>query len=128
VAPKRQTRAELDVLRLAGFEGRVSVVEGPPPETLGNILVRLLPTGRYTTTDGQGRFAFYNLPEGDYEAALDGETLPEYAEPAGPGRVPVRIRHGEEQPAVDFRIRIRKPEQPMRKIFERQITPERTRN
>ena len=35
------------------------------------MIVKLLASDRYTTPSSDGRFAFYNLPEGEYDLAID---------------------------------------------------------
>lgn len=123
VVPRRTVRAELEVFPLAGFGGQVSVSEGTLPETLENIVVHLLPTGRYTTTDAQGKFFFYNVREGTYEVAVDEQTLPAKGVLTSSGRVAVTVRCGDPKPFLLFEFRIPKEEQPIRKIFERQSIP-----
>ncbi|MBI3667356.1 MAG: SPOR domain-containing protein [Acidobacteria bacterium] len=117
VKPKRISRADLDVVRLTLIEGKITAPAGVSAE---NILIKLLPTARYTTTDSEGNFSFQNLREGDYELALDQQTLPENAVLMGPPRVPLSARPGAEMVSVRFQLGARKQEKPVRKIFEEQ--------
>jgi len=121
VTPRRVARADLDVIRLLSSQGRVSFSGAGPFQYFENIVIRLLPTGRYTTPDAEGTFAFYNLREGDYEVSLDTGTLPLAAVLTTPERIPLALRHGAVPAEVHFQFTIPKQEPPVRKIFERQI-------
>ncbi len=114
VENRRIARADLDVVRLSAVHGKVSGPEGAP---LAGILIRLLPTARYTTTDAEGAFAFYNLREGDYDLALEPSTLPPDAAPASPARIPLAVRLGSAPPEPRFDFVIRKQEKPIRRVL-----------
>jgi hypothetical protein len=113
VQPRKTARADLEAVRLLGFEGKVSAPAGAAPL---NVMVRLLPGGAYTITDADGNFGFYNLREGDYEVVLDESTLPEFAVPDSPAGVPLTLRHGIAVPGVQFGFTILPPAKPVRKI------------
>ena len=63
----------------------------PAPE---DVVVELAPAGKYTTTDKEGRFGFYDLPEGDYIISLDEKSLPEHARIVSPSQLSVQARYG----------------------------------
>lgn len=97
VIPRRTVRAEFRVIRLASIFGKfVSAREAPFP----SLIVRLAGTSRYTTPDEEGNFAFYNLPPGDYELAVDLSAMPKPYRLSTPDRIPVRVRSGEETSPV----------------------------
>lgn len=114
VQPRRVARTDLGVFPLTRLAG---AVRGPDSSPAENILIRLLPTDRYTTTDAGGAFSFENLREGDYELEIDRATLPEHAVLTTPLRVPVSVHAGRELAPAGFRFEIRKPEKPVRKVF-----------
>jgi hypothetical protein len=118
VQPRRIARAELDVLPLTMIRGRVA---GPPGVATENILIKLLPSDRYTTTDSDGSFAFQNLREGDYELLLDEQTLPEHSRLKSPNRVPCATRFGRSSVAIQFEFEVRQPEKPVRKVLEKNL-------
>lgn len=113
VHPRRITRADFTVLRLTSLSGRV---EGPENAPLGNILIRLAPLGRYTTTGEDGRFVFHNLREGDYEAALDPATLPEGSLVAEAARLPAVVRLDAASPEIRFRFQSGQKPKAVRKV------------
>ncbi len=114
VQPRRVARADLGVFPLTRLTGAVKGPDGSPVE---DILIRLLPTDRYTTTDSDGAFSFENLREGDYELEVDSSTLPQHAAATTPMRVPVSVHAGRTLTPVEFRFEIRRPEKPVRKVF-----------
>ncbi len=118
VHPQRTVRVELDVIPLGSLEGQVT---GPPGSPLGNILIHLLPIGRYTTPDTDGRFWFYNLREGDYEVVLDERTLPEHSVLLTPARMSLSFRVGLKPTPLRFEFEVRPPEKPIRRVIEQQI-------
>jgi predicted porin len=120
VLPRRTARAELNVVRLLSFQGKVN----GPKSNLENLLILLSPGDRYTTTDGDGAFAFYGLREGDYEVKFAEKSLPENGVLKTPASVPVSLRRGGKIEAVSFDFEIRVPEKPIRKILERHVTPD----
>jgi len=113
VRSRRITRADLSVVRLTALAGTVT---GPEKTPLENILVRLLPTARYTTTDSAGRFVFHNLREGDYEVALDEHTLPEDSVLTSPARVPAAVRLDTTPPEIRFEFTKQEKRKPVRKV------------
>jgi hypothetical protein len=113
VRPRHTTSAELTVVRLTSLSG---VVTGPDKARLEHILIRLLPTARYTTTDAGGRFAFHNLREGDYEVTLDELTLPEGGSMRGASVVPTEVRLDDAAPEINFRFSQVEKQKPVRKI------------
>lgn len=121
VQPRRIARADLDVVPLTSVQGKVTAPPGISPES---VLIHLLPTPRYTTPDSEGNFAFYNLREGDYEVVLDEETLPANSLLTTPSHVPISLRLGLEHARLYFEFKIRQPEKPIRKLFEREISRE----
>jgi hypothetical protein len=114
VFPRKTARADLEVLRLLWFEGRV---RGPAGAALENIMVRLLPANAYTITDADGNFGFYNLRESDYGVVVDASTLPEFAVLDDPTGVAIALRHGMAAPAVQFGFTVRPPAKPVRRIL-----------
>lgn len=118
VESRRIARAELGVVRLAALEGRVLAPEGNATD---GVVIRLYPGGRYTTPDADGRFAFYNLAEGDYQVALDTASLPEHAVLTTADRLPVSVRHGAPPASVEFKFEMRIPQKPVRKVLEQRL-------
>jgi len=115
VQPKRTARADLEVVRLTGIEGQINGPKDPP---LDRILIRLLPTERYTTPDPEGNFFFQNLREGDYVVALEKESLPEFGVMLSPALVPAVVRVGKDLAPFRFEFEIRMPVKPIRKVYE----------
>ena len=118
IRPGRVARVDLTVFPLTRLTGAVS---GPAGANLENVLVRLLPTARYTTTDSKGNFVFENLREGGYELTVDAATLPKHAVITSASRVPVAARCGQPVPPVEFHFEISREEKPVRKVFERTL-------
>ncbi|HUK19156.1 MAG TPA: hypothetical protein VLW65_22195 [Bryobacteraceae bacterium] len=116
VQPRRTARADFDVLPLAEIAGRVT---GPEKAELENIIIRLLPGKRYTSTDKEGAFKFYNVREGDFSVALDAQTLPEDGELQSPAKVPVAIRIGTPTPSIQFSFLVKTTQKPIRKVLDR---------
>jgi hypothetical protein len=94
-------------------------VKAPEGTPVQNVIIRLAPTGRYTTPDSAGNFHFYNLSSGDYEVVLERESLPQHSIVVSPSRVPVTVRSLESNKPVEFRFEITPPEKTVRKLFER---------
>ena len=122
VVPRRIARVDLNVIRLLSLPGVISTPESMAQADRENILIRLLPTDRYTTPDVEGQFAFYNLREGDYEVVVDEQSLPPNFVLSGPARIPVTLRHSFEPQPVHFEMKRRREEIPVRKIFEKPIS------
>lgn len=116
VQPRRAARADFEVLPLVTLRGRV---QGPEKAALEDIVIRLRPGSRYTTTNKEGNFTLYNVHEGDYEAALDAQSLPEGGVLKSPAVVAVAVRAGAEPPAVEFSFVIQTTEKPIRKVLDR---------
>jgi hypothetical protein len=115
VLPRRTARADFEVLPLGWLEGKV---EGPAGTALDGIVVRIAPGNQYTMTGNDGHFAFYNLPEGDFELSVDPSTLPENAEMTSRSRVAASIRVGSQTPLTDFSFDIVLKLKPIRKVLE----------
>jgi len=117
VQPRRLVRTDFEVLPLVSLQGKVS---GPDGAALDGIVIRLTPGSRYTITSADGRFAIYNLREGDYELAVDAKSLPENAELSSPAGVPVAVRLGTPTARVEFSLKLNSPQKPVRKVLDRQ--------
>jgi hypothetical protein len=113
VQPRRTTRATLAVVRLTSISG---VLTGPEKAPLAHILVRLLPTKRYTLINESGQFAFHNLREGDYVVVLDEKTLPEGAVLTGAPGIPAPVRLDEAPSEIRFTFVIPDRPKPVRKV------------
>jgi hypothetical protein len=116
VQPRRPTRADFEVLPLMTIQGRV---HGPEKAPLEDIVIRLKPGVRYTTTNKQGVFTLYNVREGDFELALDPKTLPEGGALSSPATVPVSVRVGAAPPAPEFTFVVSTTQKPIRKVLDR---------
>jgi hypothetical protein len=116
VHANKLSRADLDVIRLAFIQGKVTAPKDVP---LDNVVIRILPGERYTTPDTEGNFYFYNLREGDYELVLDKKTLPEYAVMDKSEHVSVSVKVGRQPEPVNFQFEIRKPQKPVRTVLEK---------
>lgn len=116
VQPRRVARADFEVLPLMTIRGQV---HGPDKALLEDIVIRLAPGSRYTTTSKDGRFTFYNVREGDLEVTLDRKTLPEDAALSSPAVVPVSVRAGSATQPVDFEFVIHTAPKPIRKVLDR---------
>jgi hypothetical protein len=114
VQARRTARADLNVLPLGVLRGRVT----GPEKSLESIVIRLLPTTRYTTTGSDGQFAFYNVPEGDYEMVVDARSLPEDGVLTGEKSHMVVLRLGADAPEASFSLQIRGQVKPVRKVLE----------
>jgi hypothetical protein len=124
IGARKIARADFDLYSLTGFSGQVSASQGSNFENLDGIVVRLEPGGRYTTTERDGRFAFYNLPEGAYEVHVAGETLPAEARLKESGAAAVVIGAGRTPQPVRFEIERQRPaEKPVRRVIEKVMQP-----
>jgi hypothetical protein len=123
VTPQKVSRMDLQVIRLVEIHGHV---DAPPKDGQDNdvetILIRLEPGGRYTTPDFDGNFAFYNLPEGQYQIKLDRKSLPPNGVMTTPEEVPVFLKMGERAPEIQFGYVIRVPEKPVHRTLVETIT------
>lgn len=115
VQPRRTARADFEVLPLGWLEGRV---EGPAGTALDGIVIRIAPGTRYTMTDSDGHFAFYNLREGGFELSVDQSTLPENAEMTSRASAAAAIRIGTQAPPTEFSFDIVLKLKPIRKVLE----------
>jgi hypothetical protein len=109
VRSRRTAFVELSVIPLLKLSGRIVSPEGA---ALDGIVVKLLPTDRYTTPAVDGTFAFSNLREGEYELAIDLEKLPEFAV-LDRTTAHVSLKHGAEPEPPAFYLSIHKPEKPI---------------
>jgi hypothetical protein len=116
VQPRRIVRADFEVLPLMVIEGRLW---GPEKAELKDVIVRLLPGERYTSTDKDGVFRFYNVREGDYSAVLDAQTLPDGGELQSPGQFPVAVRIDSPALPVNFSFHLKSTQKPVRKVLDR---------
>jgi hypothetical protein len=116
VQPRRPTRADFEVMPLVTIQGRVL---GPEQAPLEDIVIRLAPGGRYTTTNKQGVFTFYNVREGDFQLALDPKTLPEGGALSSPATVAVAVRVGAAPPSLQFTFVVNTTQKPIRKVLDR---------
>jgi hypothetical protein len=115
IRSRKLTRSDLDVALLdSAIHG---VVEGgaKDPDVTG-IVITLSPGNRMTTCDQGGQFNFFNLPAGEYEAAVDEKTLPENFVLVPPGPIQVTTTK-DKTPEVTFTIEKHEPQLPIRKVF-----------
>ena len=122
IGPRKIARTDFELYSLAGFAGKLTASPGSEFESLEGIMIRLDPGGQFTTTAKDGAFAFYNLPDGTYQASIAANTLPPGARLKGNPAVPVIVRTGNVPPALHFEIE-RPPagEKPVRKVLEKVI-------
>jgi hypothetical protein len=116
VKPRHIVNAELSVTALASFSGRII---GPEGTALDRVIVKLLATDRYTTPSSDGRFAFYNLPEGEYDLAIDPKRLPEFAV-LDRTSAHISLKRGTQPEEPTFHLSIHEPEKPIHRGFEKQ--------
>ena len=116
VQPRRTSRTDFEVLPLVTIQGKV---HGPDQAPLEDIVIRLGPGSRYTTTNKEGGFMFYNVREGDFELTLDPRTLPEGGALSSPAAIPVAVRVGAASPALEFTFIVTTTEKPIRKVLDR---------
>ena len=80
------------------------------------------PDGPYTTTTKDGSFAFYNLPEGEYQVMLAQETLPGDARLTSASEQRLEIRTGVAPTPIVFYLEKRPVEEkPIRRVLEEKI-------
>jgi hypothetical protein len=116
VKPRRVSNAQLSVTPLVAFSGRVV---GPAGTALDGVIVKLLETDRYTTPAPEGSFGFYNLREGEYDIAIDPQSLPEFGV-LDRIAAHVSVKRGAPVEDVVFHLSIQKPEKPIHRGFEKQ--------
>jgi hypothetical protein len=117
-------RADLRVVKAGS--SIAGVVRGLAAEDLGvvrleNIVINLSPAGNYTTCDGDGEFAFYNLTPGRYLVSIDATSLPENYVLVSEPEVTVDLSAAAGAPAITFQIKKKIEELPVRKVFEASI-------
>jgi len=118
VTPRSTVRADLNVVRLTSMTGKIVAPFGIPADS---VVIWLAPSKRYTTPDSDGNFTFYNLREGDYELAIDEQTLPEGCMLISPAKTSVSVRLDSTASAASFEIGIRKIEKPVRIMIDQKI-------
>lgn len=118
VEPRNISRADLNVVRLTSFSGKIVAPQGI---AVDGVVIRLLNSSRYTTPDPDGNFTFYNLREGDYELVVDENTLPEGCVMLSPAQIPIAVRLDSTTEPARFEIGLRKVEKPVRIMIEQQI-------
>lgn len=118
VEPRATVRTDLNVIRLTSLTGKLTA---PSTIPVDGVVVWLLPLRRYTTPDADGNFTFYNLREGDYELAIDEQTLPEGSVLVSPGKQPISIRLDSTTDPISFEIGIRKIEKPIHVMVDQKI-------
>jgi len=114
VVARRPVSADFEVLPLVSLAGRVTGPDGVP---LDGIVIRMAPGNRYTTTDNDGDFTFYNVREGDVVLALDTATLPAEAVLNSPDRVALSLRCGEPPPLAKFSFVRHSRTKPVRNVL-----------
>lgn len=114
------TRQDFLVYPLTGFCGSV---EGPSGVALDNVVLRLMPSEKYTTPDPDGGFCFYNIREDDYDVELDSSTLPPQVRPLSPVTAPFALKlTPDAQPTpIVFRLGAIVEERPIRKVLEDRV-------
>jgi hypothetical protein len=124
IAARKIARADFELYSLGAFVGQVKASSGSQFESLEGILIQLKPGERYTTTAKDGSFAFYNLPENNYEVRIAAETLPAAASLKGDAAVHVVVRSGSVPPSVQFEIeRLQPAEKPVRRVIDKILVP-----
>ncbi len=119
VVKARQTaKADFEVYPLGSFCGKV---ESPPEVVVEAMLIRLLPTKRYTTPEADGEFCFHNIREGNYELELAAETIPPGTQLQTPAKVFHVLDLDAPGPAVRFRLAAIAEVKPVRRVLEDKI-------
>jgi len=116
IRARRTTDVQLDVIPLLSIAGRVF---GPAGVDLSTVIVRLVPRTTYTTPDADGRFGFYNLPEGDCQLVLDQSSLPEFSVITSDAVIPLSLRVGHKLEEPRFYFEIHKVDKPIKRTFEK---------
>lgn len=119
VVPHAVARADFSVRRLASLAGKVKVPRDISPDS---VIIRLLPSERYTTPDPDGTFGFFNLPEGDYQVAIDQQSLPEGSFVQSVPVLQTSVRLDSPLAPIEFELAIRVQEQPIRILFQQEIS------
>ena len=120
VEPRTLVRTDFSVVRLTHLTGKIAA---PADAQIGDVVIRLAGTNRYTTSDEDGNFSFYNLREGRYTVVIDTQTLPEETTLASPASLEVLVSGETPSPtAIDFRLELKpQAEKPIRQILREQI-------
>lgn len=119
VVKARQTaKADFEVFPLGSFCGKV---DGPAGVSVEAMLIRLLPTQRYTTPEADGEFCFHNIREGNYEVELATETIPPGTQLQTPAKVFHVLDLDAPGPAVQFRLAVIVEVKPVRRVLEDKI-------
>lgn len=106
-------RRDFQLVRLTSLHGQVLA---PPHSNLEEIVIRLSGTRRVTTPDEDGRFAFHNLPAGEYVVVLDESTVAAGRQLSGPASVSAVAKAGGEPAEVIFGLSTVEIVKPVRKI------------
>ncbi|MCC7497217.1 MAG: hypothetical protein IT160_06545 [Bryobacterales bacterium] len=101
VRSARTERRDFQVVRLSSLRGQVLA---PPNSKLDEVVIHLGGSRRTTTPDEDGRFAFYNLPAGDYVVTLDESTISEDRRLVGPAKAAVTLEAGAEPVEAIFSL------------------------
>jgi hypothetical protein len=118
VEPRGIAHADFSVVSLTQLVGSISAPAGVPLDT---IVIRLKGTNRYTTPDANGRFAFSNLREGEYDVILDEHTLPDGCLAASPVALRVQATNAHVE-IVGFELRDKPQEaKPVREVIQEPI-------
>lgn len=121
VKPRAIARVDLRVVTSgSSIRGAVQglALEDRGIARLEDVVINLAPGSSYTTCDGGGEFAFYNLTPGQYRLSIDLSTLPEGYVPDSEVEAAADLGGQNEAPVVVFRIRKHVEELPVRKVFE----------
>lgn len=113
VRSAKTERLDFQLVRLLALHGQVLA---PPNSKLDEIVIRLQSGNRVTTPDQEGRFAFYNLPAGEYTVVIDESTLPSDRRLSGEGSLRVSLRRGEEPVEAIFGLEAVTASKPVRRI------------
>ena len=115
VKARRVVSTELSVMPLVSAAGKIVAPEGV---SLDTVIIKLLPTDRYTTPTPDGSFAFYNLHEGEYDIAIDPKSLPEFGVLNLPS-VHISLRRGASLEEPVFQLSVEKLEKPIHRGFDK---------
>jgi len=102
VSLRRTTRLDFELIRLSEVCG--VFLDAPDPQALGNLVIHLRPTTRYTTPEPDGSFCFHNLRPGSYTVELDTIALPPLSRLSGLASVPVRLDLDKPPGLIEFRL------------------------
>ena len=120
VTPRLRVHTDFTVVRLVRLTGRITA---PPGTQIGNLVIRLASTDRYTTPDEDGDFGFYNLKEGEYTIAIDPQSIPDELMLSTPASLQVSAS-GDNGPlaAIEFSLVPKPPpEKPIHQMLQQKI-------